>query len=163
MNNQPNKITLRWTYIGLPLVFFVLTLITAGIFYAKLPQDIAYHFQGSTPDRWITRGAFICWMVIPHVFFILLSIFLTRMLMLGGKYVAEGESPLPVLLPLMGNMIALPQIVMFTAFLQLIFYNGYDAGIAPLWLPAVIILILGAIVLGFVFAHLMRKFRKKKS
>jgi hypothetical protein len=163
MNSQPNKVTLRWTYIGLPLVFFVLTFITAGIFYAKLPQDIAYHFQDSTPDRWITRGAFISWMVIPHVFFILLSIFLTRMLMLGGKYFAEGESPLRVLLPLMGNMIVLPQIVMFTAFLQLIFYNGYNTGIAPLWVPAVTILILGAVVLGFVFTRLMRKFRKKKS
>ena len=83
--------------------------------------------------------------------------------MLGGRYIPENESPLPELLPLMGNMIALPQIVFFTAMLQLIFYNAYNTGIAPLWLPAVIILILGAIVLGFVFARLMRKYRTKKS
>ena len=163
MTDQPKKLTLLWTYVALPLAFFVLTLITAGIFYARLPQDVAYHFQGGSPDRWITRGVFIAWMTIPHILFILLAVFLVRMLMLGGRYIPENKSPLPELLPLMGNMIALPQIVFFTAMLQLIFYNAYNTGIAPLWLPAVIILILGAIVLGFVFARLMRKYRTKKS
>jgi hypothetical protein len=153
---------MRWTYIALPLVFFLLALITAAIFYAKMPPEVAYHFQDGTPDRTVLRGAFISWMVIPHVFFILLAIFLTRMVLIGGKDIPAQESPLGVLLPVMGNMAALPQIVLYTAFLQLIFYNAYNTGIAPLWLPAVIILVLGAIVLGFVFARLMRKYRTKK-
>ncbi len=161
--DQPNKVAFRWQYIALPVVFLALAAILAAIFYSKLPPDVAYHFQGDTPDKYITRGAFTGWMIIPHAFFILLAFFMVRMLTLGAKYAPPGETPLLQLLPLMGNMAALPQIIIFVIMLQLCLYNAYNTGIIPLWITAVVILAAGGLALVLMFMRIKKQYGKKKA
>jgi hypothetical protein len=124
---------------------------------------MAYHFQGDVPDKMISSSAFILWMLIPHVFFVLISIALTRVVMLGARYSPPGETPFQTLLPLMGNMIALPQAVLFFIMLQIFLYNVYKFNLIPLWITALIILFLGGIVLIVVFMRLIRRYRRRKN
>ena len=157
------KIRFRWTYIALPLVFFVLTIILTGIFYARLPANIDYHFQDGNPDRTVRLGAFIAWVIVPQVLFVILSLGLTRVILLGARYVSTTETPLASLLPIMGNMLALPQMILFFAMLEIFLYNAYHTGIIPLWIVSVIVLVLGGIILAIYFRRIIRRFRKRKS
>ena len=150
-------------YIALPVVFFLLSIIIAAAFYAKLPADVAYHFQGSTPDRTVARVAFVGWMVIPQIFFTLIAISITRMVIFWAKYVPPGETPLSEMLPVMGNIMALPQIILFTVMLQLILHNAFNTGIIPLWIFATVILVIGAVITVLLFVRVIRKYRKKNA
>jgi uncharacterized membrane protein len=161
--NPENKIAFRWTFIVLPVAFLLLSLILAAIFYSRLPADIAYHFQGDLPDKWIARGAFIAWMIIPQVFFTILSLAVVRIVMLASRYLPAEGSPLPNLLPIMGNMMALPQIVLFFAMLEFFLYNAYQIKMIPLWIVTLIVMILGGVVLCVLFIRTIRRFRRRQS
>jgi hypothetical protein len=135
----------------------------AGIFWSRLPSVMVYHFQGNIPDKTIASGALIAWMLIPQAFFVLISFALTRVVMLGVRYAPPGETPFQTLLPVMGNMIALPQVVLFFIMLQIFLYNTYQVSLIPLWLTALILLVLGGIVLIVVFMRLVRRYRSRKN
>ena len=135
----------------------------AAVFYARLPAEVAYHFQGSVPDRFMSRGAFIGWIIVPQIFFTMVGWSIIRMILFWAKYVPPGETPLKELLPVMGNITAVPQIVFFTALLQLSIYNAFKTGIIPLWISATVILVVGAAVIIAVFMRVSRKYRRKKA
>jgi uncharacterized membrane protein len=159
-----NKIAFRWQYIALPAGVFILTAILAATFYAQLPPQVAYHFQGGIPDRTVTPGVFLAWMIIFNVFFTMMSMFIVRIVMFWAKYVPEGEeTPLQHLLPIMGNLMALPQIIFFAVMLQLVLYNVYKTGLIPLWIIALVLLVLGGAILGILFTRIVRKYRNKKT
>jgi hypothetical protein len=101
-------------------------------------------------------------MIVPQVFFVILSFTLTRIILLGAKYILTAETPLASLLPVMGNMMALPQIILFFAMIEIFLYNAYHTGIIPLWIVSVIILVLGGIVLAIYFTRMLRRYRKRK-
>ncbi len=134
----------------------------AAAFFAALPSDVAYHFADGTPDRWVNRIVFIAWMIVPNILFTLLAISLIRVVMAWAKYAPPGETPLNELLSIMGNLLALPQIVMFATMLQLVLYNAYHTGVIPLWILAVVILVIGAVALVYMFMRINRQYRKKK-
>jgi len=141
--------------------FFLLTVIVAGIFYPQLPAEVAYHFSGNVPDKVLARGAFIAWMIVPQVFFTILGLALTRIMLIGARY-APPDTPLVPLLPLMGNMVALPQVILFAAMLQLFLYNAYHTGVIPLWIIALIFLIIGTIILAIYFTRIIRRYHIRK-
>jgi uncharacterized membrane protein len=158
-----NKIRFRWTYIVLPAALLLLSLILVACFYARLPASIAYHFQGDSPDKWLSRGAFIGWMIVPQVFFAVLSWAIVRVVLLAARYLPPGGTPLNKLLPVMGNMMALPQIVLFFALLDFLLYNAYQIKMIPLWVITLIFLVLGGIFLGVFFVRTIRRFRRQQS
>lgn len=161
--NQPIIIPFKWQYIALPLGLLLVTVIVVAIFYAQLPAQIGYHFQGSEVDRTMAKGTFIMWMVVPHIALVLLAFSITRIAMLGARYAPPGETPLLQLLPVMGNMAALPQIVLFIAMLQLFLYNVYNTGIIPLWIITLIIMVAGIVILFIIFRRIIKQFKKKKT
>jgi uncharacterized membrane protein len=157
-----NKIPFRWTYIALPAGLLLLSIILAAVFYFQLPADIAYHFRAGAPDKTVALGAFFAWMIVPQVFFTLLAMALVRVAMLGVKYAPPGETPLTQLLPIMGNMAGLPQVIIFIAMLQFFLYNAYQTSPVPLWIIALVVLLLGGIALVILFMRIIKQFRKKK-
>ncbi len=157
------KIRFRWTYIALPLGLFLLSVIAAVVFTPQMPPEIAYRLREGVADRVISLGAFVGWMVAPQVFFTLLSLAMVRLVMLAGRYAPPGETPLPQLIPLMGNMVALPQIVLFIALLEVFLYNAYQTRLVPLWLVTIIVLVVGGIVLAVCFVRLIRRYRTRKT
>jgi hypothetical protein len=157
-----NKPRSRWTHIALPAAILVISIVTAVIFYSRVSPTVAYHFHNGTPDRWMSRGVFLGWMIAPQILFTFLGFSLTRILMLGSKYVSLEETPIARLLPVMGNMVVLPQIILFLAMLEFFLFNVYSIKPVPFWIIAAAILAAGAAVLAILFARIMQQFKRQQ-
>jgi uncharacterized membrane protein len=158
-DNTDNKITFRWTFIILPVVLFFISLILTAIFYQQLPTQVAYHFQGDSPDKWLNRGAFVAWLLIPQFFFTLLAFIVVRLVLLSARYWPAENKLMRRLLPVMGNMIALPQIILTFAMLDIFLYNAYEIRMISIWVFTTIIMALGVIILGVFFFRTIREAR----
>jgi uncharacterized membrane protein len=154
------KISFRWTFIVLPLVLLFISLILTAVFYHQLPSQVAYHFQDNSPDKWLSRGAFITWLLIPQVFFTLLAFIVVRIVLLSASYWPTENTPMTRILPVMGNMIALPQIILTFTMLDIFLYNAYQIKLVPVWVFALAVLILGVVVLGVFFIQTIRQARR---
>jgi len=167
-SKKPKKETARgdtlpfhWSYIIAPIAILSLTIIMIAYFYHQLPQEVAYHFKpDGSPDRWLSRGATIVWAVAPQLLLTLLAGAITwgitRLLSLSKQ--TEGAWVKPErILSFMGNMIALPQIVLGFAMLDIFSYNAYQTHLMPVWVFALIIMVLGGIVLGIFFIQTIRR------
>jgi uncharacterized membrane protein len=156
------KIVFRWTFIVLPVVLLFISLVLTGVFYPQLPTQVAYHFQDSSPDRWLSRGALVAWLVVPQFLLTLLAFGVVRLVLLSARYWPVENTLLRRLLPVMGNMLALPQIILTLAMLDTFLYNAYQIRLIPLWIPAVIIMVLGLIILGVFFFQSIRQARRQR-
>jgi hypothetical protein len=67
------------------------------------------------------------------------------------------------MLLLMGNMVALPQLVLVFAMLAIFSYNSYGIYLMPLWIFALIVMGLGGVVLGIVFFLAVQQSLARKS
>jgi len=151
----------HWSYIILPVVILLLSIILVACFYHRLPLEVAYHFKSDgSPDRWLSRGAIILWLFLPQLFFTLLAGAITWGITKLGALFRQPEStwikPGSILV-LMGNMVALPQVILCFAMLDIFSYNSYQIHILPLWVFALIIMGLGGIILGIFFVRAMRQ------
>ena len=161
--NPEIKIAFRWTYVVLPAVFLLLSLILIAFFYRLLPSDVAYHLQSNSPDKWLSRGAFVAWLFLPQFFFTLLAFAIVRIVLMGARYWPSADTPLNKLLPVMGNMVALPQVILLFAMLDFLIYNTYQIKLIPLWVVTLIVMILGGIVLAVFFIRTISRFRRQRN
>lgn len=142
----------RWRYIAFPLVFLSLSIVLTAYFYPRLPDDIAYHFKDGIPDRWLNRGAATAWLLVPQ--FLLTGLgaaVVLGVMKLGNRFQPATSKRTETMLLLMGNMIALPQLVLTFAMLAVFSYNSYGIYLLPLWVFALIVMGLGGIILGAIF------------
>ena len=151
----------HWSYIILPVVILLLSIILTAYFYHLLPVKVAWHFEADgLPDEWLSRGAIILWMLLPQLFLTLLAGAITWGITKLGALFRQPEStwikPESILV-LMGNMVALPQVILCFAMLYIFSYNSYQIHILPLWAFALIIMGLGGIILGIFFIRAMRQ------
>jgi uncharacterized membrane protein len=141
----------RWGYIVLPVVILFLSVILTAFFYPRLPVEVAYHFRGGSPDKWLSRSAIILWALLPQLFLTLLAGAVTwGIAKLSGQYIkpeSSGIRPERIIL-FIGNMIALPQIILGFAMLDIFSYNSYQIHLLPLWVFALIVMVAGGIILG---------------
>jgi len=145
-------ISFRWRYIALPVFFLLLAVGLTIYFYPKLPGEVAYHFRDSLPDRWTGRGAATAWLLVPQFLLTGLGVAIVMgVIRLGSRFQSTTGKRSETLLLLMGNMVALPQIVLAFAMLTIFSYNSYGLYLMPLWLFAIIVMGLGGIVLGALF------------
>ena len=136
----------------LPLIFLLLSVCLAAYFYPRLPDEIAYHFQDGLPDRWLSRGATITWLLVPQFLLAGLSAAVVLgVIKLGNRFKSTVNKRSEPMLLLMGNMVALPQLVLAFAMLAIFSYNSYGVYLMPLWIFAIIVMGLGGIILGAVF------------
>ena len=145
----------RWSYIVLPLAILLLSIILIAYFYRLLPAEVAYHFAtDGSPDRWLSRGVITIWFLVPQFILTLAAAAITWVVIqLGAKFQqpeGTGANPKGILL-LMGNMIALPQIILGFAILDIFSYNSYQIRLLPLWVFTLIIMVIGGIILGVFF------------
>ncbi|MFC1939092.1 DUF1648 domain-containing protein [Chloroflexota bacterium] len=151
----------RWSYITMPMVILLLSVILTVYFYHRLPVDVAYHFKSDgSPDRWLSRGMVTLWTLLPQIFLTLLAGAIAwgmaRLSTLFRQLDSSRIKPESILL-VMGNMVALPQIVLLFAMLDIFSYNSYQTHILPLWVFAVIVMALGGAVLGVFFIRAIRR------
>ena len=154
-------VAFHWSYIILPLVILLLSIILTAYFYHLLPAEVAYHFKSDgSPDRWLSRGTIILWMLLPQLFLTMMAGAvtwgITRLGILSDQ--TEGTRIKSTrILSLMGNIVALPQIILCFALVNIFSYNAYQTYIMPLWVFALIIMGLGAIILGIFFISAIRR------
>jgi uncharacterized membrane protein len=145
------------------LALLLVTLVLTAFFYPRMPDQVAYHFQGDSPDRWLGRGTFMTWMVIPQAIFTLLAFIVVRVVLLGARYWPAEDAPIRKILPVMGNMVALPQIILTFTMLDIFLYNAYHVQLMPVWVWALIVMIAGGIVLGVVFIQAIRQSHRQRT
>jgi hypothetical protein len=151
----PAKITFRWSYIFLPTVIFIISVIIVAVFYSRLPAEVGYLFKSDgSPESWAGRTGIVLWALLPQVFLTLVAMAITwgiaRLSAPFYKPEASLVKPETALL-FMGNMIALPQLILCFAMLDIFSYNAYQIHIMPLWVFALIVMGIGAIILGIFF------------
>ena len=145
-------ISFRWRYIALPVFFLLLAIGLVIFFYSKLPEEIAYHFSNGLPDRWTGRGAATAWLLVPQFLLTGLGVAIVMgVIRLGSRFQSATGKRSETLLLLMGNMVALPQMVLAFAMLAIFSYNSYGLYLMPLWVFALIVMGLGGIILGALF------------
>jgi uncharacterized membrane protein len=161
-----NRLTFKFQYVILPVVIFILCAGISAILFNKLPGEVSYHFQtDGTPDGWTSRVSFISIGLLLQLFFVLLGTGIVFGVSKTGVLTRSTESIVKPnsLLLFMGNLVAFPQIIIGFAMLDIFSYNAYQKHLMPLWLFAIIILIIVTIAfLAFVFLYLMKAWRQYK-
>lgn len=154
---NPERLAFRWVYIILPVILLIIAGIIAAIFYGQLSADVAYHFVNGTGDRWLGREAITAWMVIPHAVCVLLSFIIVRTVLASTSHFPVEGTPIKSIIPVMGNMAALLQVILVFAELDIFLYNIYEIKLMPLWLFSLIFLVLAAAALGVFFIMIIRR------
>ncbi len=157
--------TFRWAYIVLPVAIFLLSIVMSAYFYRLLPPlETAYHFQDGAPDKWMLGIGVVALAVIPQFVLVLFALVIILAATRLGTRLRLAENPVTgYLLVIMGNMVALIQIVLAFAMLDIFLYNAYQIHLMPLWLFALIVMILGGVVLGIFFVQAIRQSRRPPS
>lgn len=159
--SSDSNITYRWTYILLPALILLLSVILAASFYGRLPPELAYHFTDGSPDGWMSRGAITAWVLIPQFLLLFIGLVISGGTAILSKRSPESESPsLKKVLLIMGNMVALPQIIITFAMLDIFLYNAYQVHLIPLWVFALIVIVAGGLILGLFLIQALRQFRR---
>ncbi len=153
----------RWSFIILPALILLLSLVLTAVFYSRLPVELAYHFKGDgTPDRWLGRGQIVLVSVLPQVFLTMLAIAATAgMTRLSSQFQQTQITVKPErIILLMGNMVALPEIILAFFMLDVYLYNTTKTHIMPVWAFAAIVMAAGAVFLGMSFSRAFREARR---
>jgi hypothetical protein len=150
----------RWTYIMLPALMLLLSVILAAFFYHRLRPDVAYHFAGGVPDRWLGRGAVMAWMLVPQFVLFLGAVTITWLAsrLVTRLNLAEGALTRKALC-VMGNIVALPQVILVFAMLYIFLYNTYRVHLIPMWVFTLVIMVLGGIFLGIFLVRSLQRYR----
>jgi len=157
----PEKnISFRWIYILLPAAILLISIILAVSFYSLLPPEVAYRFADGEPSSWMSRGAIITWLLVPQFLLVIAGSAVSG----GGTIMSRRSLPaentqVSKVLSIMGNIVVLPQIILAFAMLDIFLYNAYRIHLMPMWVFAVIVMILGGIILGILFIQALRQFR----
>ena len=159
-----DTLTFRWSYISVPIAIFLLSIILSAVFYNQLPSEVGYHFKSDgTPDRWFSREMAMVWMLAPQFFLTLLAGAITwgitKLNILPGQTESLWMKPQKILF-LMGNTVALPQVILGFAILDIFSYNAYQIHIMPTW-AFLLVLGLASIALGLLLVFIISKARRQ--
>ena len=146
------RLAFRRRYVALPVGILVFSLALSAIFYGQLPGEVAYRFNlDGTPESFLSRGTTLAVMLGAQLLLALGAVaitwVITRMRSLTMNREILWVQPEGLLL-FMGNMPAIPQLILAFALADIFSYNAYDTHIMPLWLFAVIVLVIGAGIIG---------------
>ena len=150
----------RWTYIILPIVILLISIFLTAFFYRLLPAEVVYSFQPDSPDNYATRGAVIAWTLTPQLFFVLFAAAIVwGVIKLSSRFrQLDNTRTFPKkVLSLMGNMLALPQLILAFVMLDIFVYHAYQTHLMPLWIFALIVMALGGFYLGIFFIQALRQ------
>ena len=158
--NATGRASFRLQYVILPLAIFLLSAAITAWFYPRLPAELAYNFRLDTAtDQFFRREMAAALMFLPQLILALpvaaIVWGITRLDLTpdqGGNHRITLERTMLII----GNMVALPQIIICFALTDIFSYNAYGAHLMPLWIFGVIILGAGTVFLGILFVRAFR-------
>lgn len=158
MNNRAHEnpnIKFRWKLIAFPAVILITSVILVAVFYSQLPESVGWTFlSDGTPDRWADKGTLVFWVIGLQVFFLLAASGIIRgITSIYNRYTDSDSGPMNpgTMIGIMGNMLVVPQVIIFFAMIDIFSYNSYQTHFLPLWLNALIVLLAGGIIIGIFF------------
>lgn len=157
----------RWSYIIAPVIVFLLSVVLAAYFYHLLPAEVAVRFDlDGTPEMWLGREMTLVWMLLPQLLLVLLAAGvawgITRLDRLPGRRESGGVK-VGRIVSFMGNILALPQLVLLFAMLDILSYNSYQIHILPMWIFLIVILGLATIALAVLAIFIFLRARRAMS
>jgi len=156
-----DALAFRWKHIIMPVAILFLSIVLAAYFYHLLPAEVAYRFNSDgSPNRWLSREMTVVLMLAPQFLLGLVAGAIAWGITKLSRLFRQTESVLikpEGIILLMGNMIALPQIVLGFVMLDIFSYNVYGEHLIPIWLFAIIIMALGGIIIGVLFIQAIQR------
>lgn len=159
------ELTFHWKYIILPLAIFLLVAVLTAIFYPQLSDEVAYRFNLSgSPESWLSRQSILLFTLLPQLILLMIAMAITWWIIRASRSIGQISSALKPerILMLMGNLVALPQIIFGFVMLDVFIYNVYDHHLMPIWLFATILMVIGGIVLAIFFFQAFKYSRSLK-
>lgn len=159
------NLAFRWNYVIAPAIILLGSTLLALLFSPTLPAQVAYNFRPSAgPDDLIGRTLFLVWGLTPQLFlFLLAAVTVWGTTLAAHRLGKDGASTLQAkTLLLMGNLFALPQLILSFALADVFVYNLNRTHLMPLWAFALIVMVLGAFILGAFFVHALRQATSKE-
>jgi hypothetical protein len=154
IKKTPQKIPFQGTHIILPFTILLVSLIIASIFYGRLPQDIAYRFSGGLVVGQVNRNFFVGWTLALQLVFMIFSAAIALLVTGAFRRMRIKESQVSrTVFSLMGNMLALPMVMIFYAMLGIFIYNMSGRALPALWGFVLVVLVTGGIVMAVIFAR----------
>jgi uncharacterized membrane protein len=148
----------RLRYVILPLAMLLISVIVVAFFYRILPADVAYRFENGAPGGWLSRGAIITGTLATQVVLTILAIAIVWVtIRVSARFPVVPTPLVDRLLTIMGNMVALPQIVLAFAMLNIFSYNAYQIQLISPLVFALLVAALGLIALGVLFSVAVRQ------
>ena len=163
-NAKSTDTSFRFRYVLSPVIILLITIILSAIFYNRVPEEVAYHFKiDGSPDAWINRAAMVGIGLIIQLALVLTGGGIVIGISRAG-FLAElkGSSiKSENLMTIMGNIVAFPQLIIGFAMIDIFSYNAYRVHLLPIWLFAVIILVIVTIAFfAFLSLYIIRTGRR---
>ena len=162
---RTSGLPLHWSYIILPAAICFLSLILTGCFYYQLPAEVACHFElDGSPDQWLSREVMMAWVLGPQFLFALLGVATVwgtaRLSTLFRQTDAARAKP-QTALQFIGNIVAIPQLIVCFAMVDIFSYNLYQTHLLPMWIFLLIIFGLTTVGLGLFSALIILRARRR--
>jgi uncharacterized membrane protein len=146
------RLSFRWSYIVAPLAILLLSIILSAYFYHLLPAEVAVHFEfDGTPDGWLSREMTMVLALLPQFLLVLVAVAITwgitKLGIFSGQTGSTWAKPERIV-SFMGNLVALPQLIVCFAMLDIFSYNSYQTHIMPMWI--FLLAIVGLVTIGLV-------------
>jgi len=159
-----NPYGFRWQYIIGPLIVTGVSTILAAAYYTALPDPSAMHFlTDGAPDKWTNPPLVLVWYLLPQFGLVILAAIVSG----SAGFIIKAniqDSSLPIpphkIITIMGNMIAVPQLILAFAMLDVFTYNVNGIHLLPVWVFALIVIFIGTVLLGRFFMWALRSSQK---
>ncbi|MDD4873510.1 MAG: DUF1648 domain-containing protein [Dehalococcoidales bacterium] len=155
-------LSFQWNYIALPLATFIISIVTAVIFYFQLPDEVAYRFYSDgSPKSWLSREGIIFMLLGLQLSIIAIISLIIRGIINFGRLIEQTDSQLnpKKFMLVMGNIAALPQLVIAIVMLDIFSYNILERHVLSIWLFILIFVIIGSIILTIFFVNAFMRSR----
>jgi len=151
----------RLKYVALPVAVLLLAAVMVAWLYGRLPDAPALNFDADAAGSdFTTRGGLLLWALLPQALLALLSFTVVWGVTRIGNLalmVSDAGMKMSMLLLLMGNMVAVPQLVLGLAMLNVFGYNVFETRLVPLLPVVLLIMAAGAVVLGVFFIRVISR------
>jgi len=147
-----------------PVIVSLLSIVLFALFYHMLPTEVAVHFNmDGSPDNWAGPEVTGITLLAPQLLFLLMALGIAwGIIRLDRRFSwsESGGAGTGRMVSFMGNILALPQIILLFAMLDILSYNSYQTHILPMWLFLIVVLGLmtaGLMAAGIAFFLKIRK------
>jgi hypothetical protein len=149
-----------------PIVVLLFSVVAAAYFVRLLPSEVAYGYGGGAGSRQVSRGLLLLVLLAPQFILAFLSAAVAHVVArVGARFVRDGGASagaVESIAAVMSNMVVLPQLVLCYATIDIFRFNSYGTHLPPLYIFAVVVMLVGGAVLGLFFLRAVQQSRSIK-